>query len=101
MSSYQIINSGKNQRRRYLTINNSPLFQTLPQRDFAHEQKSSYHDFLHKRLNELLKFYFPVVFDDHNNIIKINIENLRHQNQRHPDYGHEISEEEARSDYRT
>ena len=65
--SYRIINSGKNQRREYLAANRSPLFQALPERDFAQEQKASYHDFLDKKLSELISFYFPFEFSDYNN----------------------------------
>ncbi|CAJ0926629.1 21602_t:CDS:10 [Entrophospora sp. SA101] len=81
----QLENEG---RRQYLTLNNSPLFQTLPQRDFAHEQKSSYYDFLDRRLNELLNFYFPFNCSDHNNTIELNIEKFHHQEPK-------ISQEEA------
>jgi hypothetical protein len=65
--SYRIINSGKNQRREYLAANRSPLFQALPERDFAQEQKVSYRDFLDKKLPKLFSFYFPFEFSDYNN----------------------------------
>ena len=62
--SYRLIKSGKNQRREYLGLNKSPLFQDLPQRDFAHEQKESYHKFFQERLPKLLDFYFPAEFNE-------------------------------------
>ena len=89
--SYCLIKSGENQRRKYQSLNNSPLFQNLPRKDFAHEQKSSYYQFLNHRLNKLISFYFPVNFNDHNNTIKLNIENLRWEEP-------EVSEEVARDD---
>jgi|SRR5205085_7782465 len=89
--SYRIINSGKNPRREYLTVNRSPLFQGLPERDYAREQKLSYSKFLHERLPKLLSFYFPAEFSDYNNNIKINVENFAYQEP-------EITEETARAE---
>src|SRR6185312_13474091 len=89
--SYRIINSGKNPRREYLTVNRSPLFQDLPKQDYAREQKLSYLKFLHERLPKLLSFYFPAEFSDYNNNIRINVENLVYQEP-------EITEEMARSE---
>jgi hypothetical protein len=90
--SYRIVNSGKNQRREYLGVNHSPLFQPLPERDYAQEQKKSYYSFLYNlydengkllkpsQLSQLLNFYFPkekpVEFGDYNNDVKINIEDV-------------------------
>lgn len=74
--SYRIINSGKNSRREYLGANRSPLFQGLPERDYAREQKSSYLKFLHERLPQLLSFYFPAKFSDYNNKIEIHIKDV-------------------------
>ncbi|CFW92830.1 DNA-directed RNA polymerase subunit beta [endosymbiont DhMRE of Dentiscutata heterogama] len=74
--SYRLINSGKNTRREYLTVNRSPLFQGLPERDYAQEQKKSYDNFRHERLPKLLTFYFPAELSDYNNSLKISVENL-------------------------
>src|SRR3954464_14971685 len=83
MSSYRLITSGKNQRREYLSLNCSPLFQTLPDQDFAQEQRKSYHNFLYEKLPKLLNFYFPeekgVELSDYNNKVKINIEGIEVQ----------------------
>ncbi|MEG7978389.1 MAG: hypothetical protein NY202_00215 [Mollicutes bacterium UO1] len=89
--SYRIINSGKNQRREYLVANRSPLFQTLPERDYAQEQKLSYSKLLNKRLPQLLLFYFPAEFSDYNNNVKISIEKFLCQKP-------EITEKQARAD---
>src|SRR4051794_4623495 len=89
--SYQIINSGKNSRREYFATNRSPLFQDLPERDYAREQKLSYANFLYERLPRLLSFYFPAEFSDYNNNVKINIEKFVCQEP-------EITEEKARVD---
>jgi len=89
--SYRIINSGKNPRREYLTVNRSPLFQDLPEQDYAREQKLSYSKFLNERLPKLLSFYFPAEFNDYNNNIKISVENLVYQEP-------EITEEIARAE---
>ena len=91
MVSYRLINSGKNQRREYLSLNRSPLFQDLPQQDFAQEQKISYQNFLFKKLPQLLTFYFPAEFSDYNNNIRVNIESVECQDP-------EISENEARTE---
>src|SRR5437868_691744 len=103
---YQTINSGKNPRREYLTTNRSPLFQGLPERDYAQEQKLSYHNFLYdtykngellkpSRLSQLLDFYFPkenpAEFSDYNNNIKISVENFVCEEP-------EMTEEQARTD---
>src|SRR2546423_8813144 len=74
--SHLIINSGKNPRREYLAVNRSLLFQNLPERDYAQEQKLSYSKFLYEILPQLLSFYFPAEFSDYNNAIKINIKNV-------------------------
>src|SRR3954468_357531 len=74
--SYLTINSGKSLRREYSAANRSPLFQDLPERDYAQEQKLSYSKFLHERLPQLLSFYFPAEFSDYNNDIKISIKNV-------------------------
>jgi len=89
--SYRTINSGKNQRREYLAANRSPLFQPLPERDYAQEQKLSYSKFLYERLPQLLSFYFPAEFSDYNNNIRIEVENYECQEPT-------ITEEEARVD---
>ena len=89
--SYSIINSGKNSRREYWGANRSPLFQVLPERDYAREQKLSYSKFLYERLPQLLSFYFPAEFSDYNNNIQIRVENLSYQEP-------EITEEEARTE---
>ena len=98
MSSYRLITSGKNQRREYLSLNRSPLFRSLPDQDFAQEQRISYYKFLYEKLPKLLNFYFPkekgVEFSDYNNRVKVNVEEMEHQEP-------EISEEEARSDFLT
>ena len=87
---YRLIKSGKNQRREYLGLNNSPLFQDLPQRDFAHEQKESYYKFFQERLPKLLNFYFPAEFSDYNNIIRCEIKDFTCEEP-------SISEEQART----
>ncbi|RHZ35466.1 hypothetical protein [endosymbiont GvMRE of Glomus versiforme] len=82
MSSYRIIKSGKNQRREYLGPNHSPLFQNLPDKNFAQERKKKYND-LFNRLSKLIHFYFPeknpIEFSDYNNKIKIEIKNIECQ----------------------
>src|SRR5437762_1166818 len=107
MLSYRLITSGKNQRREYFSLNCSPLFKSLPDQDFAQEQRKSYHDFLYKKLPELLNFYFPeekaVEFGDYNNKVKVNIEELEVQEPRFEKkikgkkVEVELSEEEARN----
>jgi hypothetical protein len=70
VESYRLIESGKNQRREYLSKNRSPLFKSLPERDFAQEQKKSYDDFLQRGFKDLLNFYFPASgrkLEDYNN----------------------------------
>src|SRR6185436_8531007 len=89
--SYRLIKSGDNQRREYLNINRSPLFQGLPEKDYAQEQKSSYSEFLTKRLPQLLSFYFPAAFNDYNNDVRINVEEVVCQEP-------EITEEQARNE---
>jgi len=89
--SHLTINSGKSLRREYSAANRSPLFQDLPERDYAQEQKLSYSKFLHERLLQLLSFYFPAEFSDYNNNIKINVENFAYQEP-------EITEETARAE---
>ena len=89
MLPYRLITSGKNQRREYFSLNRSPLFQALPDRDFAQEQKSSYNKFLYEKLPRLLTFYFPAEFSDYNNNIQIKVEEIECQEP-------EINEEEAR-----
>ena len=89
MSPYRLITSGENKRREYLSFNRSLLFKSLPDRDFAQEQKLSYHNFLYKKLPKLLNFYFPAEFNDYNNNIKIKIEEIECHEP-------EISEQEAK-----
>jgi hypothetical protein len=89
--SYLTVNSGKNVRREYVATNRSLLFQGLPERDYAREQKLSYSNFLHERLPQLLSFYFPAEFSDYNNNIKISIEKFACQEP-------EITEKQARSE---
>jgi hypothetical protein len=93
---YRLINSGKNQRREYLSLNHSPLFQSLPERDFAHEQKKSYENFLYQQLPRLLTSppYSPIELSDYNNDIRITIEEVKCQEP-------EVSEEEARVNFLT
>ena len=90
MLPYRLITSGKNQRREYLSLNRSPLFQALPDRDFAREQKLSYNNFLYEKLPRLLTFYFPAEFSDYNNNIQIKVEEVECQEP-------EVSEEKART----
>ncbi len=94
MLPYRLINSGKNQRREYFSLNRSPLFEALPDRDFAQEQKLSYYEFLYEKLPQLLTFYFPVEFNDYNNNIRVNIEEIECQEP-------EVSEKEARANFQT
>ena len=97
MLSYRLINSGKNQRREYLSKNRSPLFQALPERDFAHEQKKSYEDFLKRDLKQLLDFYFPatgIKIENYNNQVLINIEDLECSEP-------EVDEEQAKANFET
>ncbi|CAG8611931.1 6936_t:CDS:2, partial [Ambispora gerdemannii] len=68
--------------------------QALPGRDFAHEQKLSYSQFLTERLPRLLNFYFPAEFSDYNNHIRVNITDFKCQEP-------EISEQEAQENYLT
>lgn len=91
MLPYRLITSGKNQRREYFSLNRSPLFANLPDRDFAEEQKLSYEKFLYEKLPRLLTFYFPAEFSDYNNNVHINVESLDCAEP-------EISEEQARED---
>ena len=91
MLPYRLITSGKNERREYLSLNHSPLFKSLPDRDFTQEQKLSYHNFLHKKLPKLLNFYFPAEFSDYNNSVKIKVEEIKCHEP-------EISEEEAKNE---
>ncbi|KLL01819.1 MAG: DNA-directed RNA polymerase subunit beta [Mycoplasmataceae bacterium RC_NB112A] len=97
MLSYHLIDCGKNQRREYLSKNRSPLFQKLPERDFAHEQKKSYDDFLNHDLKKLFQFYFPPEgrkFENYNNQLWIKIEEPKYHEP-------EIDEEKARADFLT
>jgi len=70
------INIGNGQCREYLSLNRSPLFQALPQKDFAQIQKDSYDFFLNKRLKGLLDLYFPAEFSDYNNKVSLTIKDL-------------------------
>ena len=90
MSLYRLITSGENKRREYFSLNRSPLFESLPDRDFAQEQKLSYHNFLYEKLPKLLNFYFPAEFNDYNNNVEIKIEKIQCHEP-------EISEEEAKT----
>nr|CAG8584891.1 15453_t:CDS:10 [Entrophospora candida] len=80
-------------RREYLAANRSPLFQTLPERDFAQEQKASYQYFLDQKLPKLFSFYFPFEFSDYNNDVWINASEIKYQESN--------SEEEARANSST
>jgi DNA-directed RNA polymerase subunit beta len=91
MLPHRLIISGKNERREYLSLNHSPLFKSLPDRDFTQEQKLSYHIFLHEKLPKLLNFYFPAEFSDYNNSLKIKVEEIKCSEP-------EISEEEAKNE---
>ncbi|CAG8448648.1 7895_t:CDS:2 [Racocetra fulgida] len=81
----------------YLTVNRSPLFQGLPERDYAREQKKSYDNFRHERLPKLLTFYFPAEFNDYNNNIKISAENLVYQEPTIEKNGKVITETEGQA----
>jgi hypothetical protein len=70
---YRLINSGKAQRKEYYYHNRSDLFQSLPQKDLAQEQRESYEYFLNRALPRLLQFYFPVQLKDYNNQIRLEI----------------------------
>jgi DNA-directed RNA polymerase beta subunit len=70
---YHLINVGKTQRREYLNLNRSELFQSLPCKDLAQEQKQSYEYFQKKALPKLFRFYFPAQFEDYNNQIRLEI----------------------------
>ncbi|WNE41046.1 MAG: DNA-directed RNA polymerase subunit beta [Mycoplasmataceae bacterium] len=74
--NYRQIKSGKNPRREYLTANRSPLFEALPERDYAQEQKLSYSKFLNESLSQLFAFYFPAEFKDYNNDVKCDVTNV-------------------------
>lgn len=92
--AYRTINSGKNLRREYLTANRSPLFKTLPDRDYSQEQKLSYSKFLNESLSQLLSFYFPAEFNDYNNDVKIDVGNIIYEEPK-------ITEDEAQVDSAT
>ena len=97
MVSYRLIECGKNQRREYLSKNRSPLFQSLPEYDFAQEQKKSYENFLWRDLKNLLNFYFPTSgrkLENYNNQVLINIEDLSCDEPK-------IEKEQARTDFLT
>jgi len=79
MPSYRLVNSGKIQRREYLTENHSSLFQGFPEPVFAQEQKLSYDNFLTEKLPQLLSFYFPAEFSNYNNKVKISIKDTKVQ----------------------
>ena len=70
---YRSIILGKTQRREYYHLNRSDLFQSLPQKDLAQEQRESYEYFLNRALPRLLQFYFPVQLKDYNNQIRLEI----------------------------
>ena len=71
MLPHRLIKSGKTQRREYYYLNRSDLFSSLPQGNFAQEQKKSYDYFLQKSLPKLLQLYFPVQLQDYNNQVKL------------------------------
>src|SRR5436190_24061126 len=71
MLLHRLIESGKTQRREYYYLNRSNLFSSLPQGNFAQEQKKSYNHFLQKSLPNLLQLYFPVQLQDYNNQVKL------------------------------
>jgi DNA-directed RNA polymerase beta subunit len=74
---YRLINLGKTQRREYLHLNRSKLFQSLPCKSLTEEQRESYEYFQKKALPELFKFYFPSQFKDYNNQIRLEILDFR------------------------
>jgi DNA-directed RNA polymerase beta subunit len=74
---YRIIKSGNNKRREYLGLNRSPLFQDLPQKDFAEEQKLSFDNFLHSDLKKIFATYFPAEFSNYNNHIRCEVKEIR------------------------
>ncbi|CAJ0633921.1 2851_t:CDS:2 [Entrophospora sp. SA101] len=53
------------------------LFQSLPQKHLAQEQRESYEYFLNRALPKLLQFYFPVQLKDYNNQLRLEILNSR------------------------
>ena len=74
---YRLINVGKTQRKEYFHLNRSELFQPLPYKDLAQEQKESYEHFQKKVLPKLFGFYFPAQFKDYNNQIRLEISDFR------------------------
>jgi hypothetical protein len=73
--SHRLIISGDNQRREYFSVNSSPLFKDLPDKDFSQEQKKSYNGFKDS-LKKLFDFYFPAKFSDYNNEIELELEEI-------------------------
>lgn len=73
MLLHRLIKSGKAQRREYYYLNRSDLFSSLPQGNFAQEQKKSYNYFLQKSLPSLLQLYFPVQLQDYNSQVKLEV----------------------------
>src|SRR5436190_2131127 len=71
MPLHRLIKSGKTQRREYYYLNHSDLFSSLPQGNFAQEQKKSYDYFLQKSLPKFLQLYFPVQLQDYNNQVTL------------------------------
>ncbi len=73
--NHRLIASGDNYRREYFSVNNSPLFKALPNKDFSQEQKKSYQHF-RENLKGLFDFYFPAKFSDYNNQIELVLEKV-------------------------
>lgn len=73
--SHRLIISGDNQRREYFSVNSSPLFKDLPDKDFSQEQKKSYNGFKNS-LKNLFDFYFPASFTDYNNKVDLKLEEI-------------------------
>ncbi|WNE41736.1 MAG: DNA-directed RNA polymerase subunit beta [Mycoplasmataceae bacterium] len=73
--SHRLIISGDNQRREYFSVNSSPLFKDLPNKDFSQEQKKSYNGFKNS-LKKLFDFYFPAKFSDYNNEVELKLEEI-------------------------
>ena len=73
MLLHRLVKSGKAQRREYYYLNRSDLFSSLPQGNFAQEQKKSYNYFLQKSLPDLLQLYFPIQLQDYNSQVKLEV----------------------------
>src|SRR5436309_3113899 len=73
---YRIVESGGNYRHEFLGKNRSPLFESIPNKDFGYEQKTSYYNFLKDEFRKLIFSYFPINIINYNNNAVCNVRDI-------------------------